>query len=602
MQPTHTPIQSALIGFATLRSLEQPRNWLLRSCVICGLIALTAPLQAQSTADNASPWGIASGSEWSGDYPKFNPLLRDAGVTWLRYFPEWGSVQKKQGEFNWSWADKLLADTNANGMQLAGVFAYAAPWATTDGSTRTMPLKDNKHWRDYVAACAERYKGKITYWEVWNEFNGSFSKGGTPQIYADLTRDAYLTAKKIDPTVKIGISVANFDLAFIDAAIKAGAAGHFDFIAVHPYENMAAVVKHGGEMGFLSLGASLRKMLRDNQQDEKTPLWITEIGLQSSIQPDEERDTRQAGALVQCYVLSAAAGFNKVFWFEARGPSYGKGSDHGIIRADWSLRPVHQAFKTMTATLGATPMYLGWLNLNGAYAFLFHNTDNEPVLVTWSPLGQDTLTATFDAPVQVTDVLGKNSSLPAGQQLALTRLPQYITGLPPALVKKASANIGQPFPWAKDYAREDTVRVFLGATNREEGLKLTNLKTSEVVQGLDWTARQSKILSGGEGQYMYFRTDPSFAGFGDKNLEITVVARRADPDKASGMNLVYESMKGYKNIGKWWNIPAGEEWSEYTWKVDNANFVGQWSWNFRTEGGGSKAEFQIKEVRVKKLP
>jgi predicted lipid-binding transport protein (Tim44 family) len=40
----------------------------------------------KDSRDDASPWGIATGAEWLGDYPKFNPLLNEAGVRWLRGF------------------------------------------------------------------------------------------------------------------------------------------------------------------------------------------------------------------------------------------------------------------------------------------------------------------------------------------------------------------------------------------------------------------------------------------------------------------------------------------------------------------------------------
>jgi hypothetical protein len=90
--------------------------------------------------------------------------------------------------------------------------------------------------------------------------------------------------------------------------------------------------------------------------------------------------------------------------------------------------------------------------------------------------------------------------------------------------------------------------------------------------------------------------------FGTKNLEITVVARRADPAKAVGFDVCYESLKGYKGTGKRWEVPAGEEWIEHTWTVDDANFVGGWGWNFRTDIGGSSGDVAIKEVRVRKIP
>jgi hypothetical protein len=45
---------SALIGSASLKSLEQPRNWLLRCCVICGLTFLPLTLSAQNAVITSS--------------------------------------------------------------------------------------------------------------------------------------------------------------------------------------------------------------------------------------------------------------------------------------------------------------------------------------------------------------------------------------------------------------------------------------------------------------------------------------------------------------------------------------------------------------------
>jgi len=38
-----------------------------------------------------------AGAEWAGDHPTFNPMLQNAGVLWIRLFPEWQVIQPKQG-------------------------------------------------------------------------------------------------------------------------------------------------------------------------------------------------------------------------------------------------------------------------------------------------------------------------------------------------------------------------------------------------------------------------------------------------------------------------------------------------------------------------
>ncbi len=557
---------------------------------------------AADPRDDASPWGMGSGAEWSGDYPKFNPMLQKAGVKWLRLFTEWQVIQPRQGQWNWKVPDAMVANARANNIHLTGIWCYFAPWTSADGGTRKGPIKNMQYWRDYVAATVARYQKDIKYWEIWNEFNGSFYEGQNKvKDYADLVVAAYDTAKKIDPNIKIGMSVANFDVSFLDAAIKAGAAGHFDYICVHPYENLGAVAE-GGEVGYLSLVNNLRQMLAANKQRTDIPLWITEIGYQTPTKAEPKGDGQQADMLTKAYLLSVAQGFDRIFWFEARGPAYGQGTDHGIIRPDWSPRPAYEALKTMTSLLGPEPRYLGWLDLgHGGYGFLFQGRAGK-VLAAWSPAGKQHQ-AKFSAAVGVTTLAGRQSSLAAGQELVLTKTPVFITGLPADLAQQAKANLGKPYPWGGDYAHAKVVTCRLGATNIEDGLKQTSPGTTVVVNGLTDTCRRTDFVNPAlhnEGHYVYFRVDPLFVPYGTKDLAITIVAKRVAAAKSAGMNLSYESTKGYRGAEGWWTIPEGDEWYEHTWKVSDASFVGQWGWNFRFDAISSPNEFLIKEVRVTK--
>jgi hypothetical protein len=570
-------------------------------------LAAVRPATSQAPAkadprDGASPWGIASGAEWSGEYPRFNPMLHKAGVRWLRLFPEWQIIQPKKDQWSWKVSDAMAADARANNIHLLVCWAYLAPWASADGGTRKFPIKDIRYWRDYITGTVERYHKDVKYWEVWNEFNGSFGDSKNKvKDYAELVVTAYDAAKKVDPTAKIGLSVANFDVGFLDAVIKAGAVDHFDFICVHPYENLGAAAE-GGEVGYLSLVGNLRKMLAANKQRTDVPLWITEIGFQAPVKAEPKGDAQQADLLAKAYLLSLVQGFDKIFWFEARGPAYGHGTDHGIIRPDWTPRPSYDALKTMTTLLGPEPRYLGWLDLGkGGYGFLF-NGQKGNVLAAWSPAGKE-YKVKFDAAVDVTDLASQQSSLPAGRELVLTQRPVFISDVPADLAKQAQTNVGKPYPWGGDYANAKVVACRLGAANTEDGLKQVNPKTTVVVNDLAESFRRPDFANPAlknEGRYVYFRVDPQFVPFGTKELEITIAAKRLAPDKAAEMDLCYESAKGYRETHSRWTIPKDNQWHENTWKISDANFVGQWGWNFRFDANGSPNEFLIKEVRMKK--
>lgn len=556
-------------------------------------------ITATDPRDDSSPWGVASGSEWFPAFPQFNPMLAKAGVKWLRGFYEWQTLQPKEGYWNWALSDRLVANARSNNMHLTGVFAYFAPWASADGGTRKFPIKNMQFWRDYVSGMVTRYHADIKYWEVWNEFNGSFAENGTPQIYADLVREASISAKKVDPTAKIGMSVANFDVAFLDAAIKAGAADHFDYICVHPYERLNALADNG-EVGFLSMTTTLRQMLAANHQPVDTPLWITEIGATAPVRPNPLADKAQAILLAKAYLLSIASGFQRVFWFEARGPSYGGQADHGLIRPDFSLRPSYQALGVMTRMLGPQPSRMGWLNLsNGGYGFVF-GTNAGSVLAAWAPASRN-IKLSFAGDVRVSDLEGNQTALIAGQELALTNAPILITNIPTALVEQAQANKDRPYPWNGDHTKAKVVTAFMGEKIIENGLKQTSPDTTTATTVADGTWQRTDFSKpNSEGHYVYFLVDSQFAPLGTKNLEITAVVRRVAPDKTAGMSLNYESPKGY--VGSdYFNIPQDEKWHELVWKITDANFAGGWGWNFRLNGIASPNEFLVKEVRVKKL-
>jgi hypothetical protein len=554
---------------------------------------------ASDPRDNSSPWGVASGAEWFSDYPRFNPLLRAAGVRWLRGFYEWQTIQPTRGYFSWAGTDRLVANAKANNIRLAYTLAYLAPWASADGGTRKFPVKDIQFWRDYVNGLVSRYHQDIKYWEVWNEFNGSFAENGTPAIYAEMVREASIAAKKIDPTAQIGISVANFDVNFLDAAIKAGAGGHFDYICVHPYEKLAALADNG-EVDFLTMARTLRQMLAANNLPKDMPLWITEIGAQTPVNPEQQADTRQAIVLAKAYLLSIASGFRRVFWFEARGPSYGNQTDYGLIRADFTLRPSYQALKNMIDLLGPEPTTVGWVKLSAnGYGFVF-SRGSQSLLAAWAPSNQS-LEIKFDADVQISDLSGTKKSLPAGQTIVLTDAPQLIINPPRSLVQEAAANKDSLYLWGEDYAKADLVTAGLQVDNTENGLRQINVDTTlPVIIGDQAWRRTDFSKPGSEGHYIYFAVTPQFVPFGTSELEITAVVRRLEPTSVAGMSLDYESKSGYVNAG-YLNIPQTGEWRELKWKIADANFVGQWGWHFRLNAIASPNEFSIKQVKVRKF-
>ena len=571
------------------------------------LLALAGPpsraaaTEAEKAPADGSPWGIAFGA--GTDTDRVFEMLPGAGVRWARLFPEWGQLQPKPDEWNWKPADDLLSRAEKNGVRVSGIFLYFAPWASSpkEGETqhgaltRTFPVKNMDYWRNYVRAVVGRYGAKIKSWEVWNEPNStSFNIKGTPRDYADMVREAYVTAKQVDPECRIGIGVADADISYLDQVIAQGAADHFDFVAVHPYSILGRVMQ-GREMTYLGLVANLRKMLASRHQRADLPLWITEIGVQST--NDAGKEQRQADGVVKAYAMGLAQGFERIFWFEARGPSYGPDGDHGLLRQDYTPRPAYTAYQGMARLLGREPRCVGWLNLEGrSYGFVFQGQAG-PVLVAWAA-GAGDVRVKFPSPVRTVDLAGKETAVAAGEEVVLTARPLFIRDLPGALAAQAKAQAAQRFPWSKDFSGAPRVSCRLGTPDGDAGV--IHLEDGSVA-GAAGDVPACRTDKAAKHEYLYFDVDNSYAAFGDNTLEITVAACRTDPSKNAGMNLFYESTGRYRLSDEWWTIPEGPGWHEHTFRLQDANFADNWGWNFAANAVSSPSDFWVKEVRVKRV-
>ncbi|MEM1059057.1 MAG: beta-galactosidase [Verrucomicrobiota bacterium] len=573
---------------------------------VAALGACSQPEEPADPRDSDVFWGMGTGAEWRHEFPRFHPIVKEAGVDWSRGFAEWKTIQPEPGVWDWEFTDRLIESLRENDLRNVVSWAYFANFASADGGTRNGPIKDMQLWRDFVRATVERYHDDIKYWHVWNEFNGGFYSGeDRPQEYADLLVEAHAIAKEIDPTLQVGINTASTDVGFIHEVIQDGGAGKFDFISVHPYENLAAL-KYGDQMGYLTVVDSIREMLEANGEDPDTPIWITEIGAQTPVEPDAEADRYQAEILAKAYLLAAVQGFDRVLWFEIRGPTYGKDTDYGVLREDWTERPSLDAFRTMVKLLGPTPDYQGWLDLErDGHGFRFDGPEG-PVVAAWVAPNREDGAVSFDQDVEVVSLLGEPRTLPAGETLSLGDEPVYLLGLPEGLLATAQANQDQPFPWDGDYADAEEIRIALGGEPQGEGIRKIYLRTDHegrtepaTVNGTD---ALKVVSSDKDNNFAYFRANKDYVGLGDNELDITVVARRADSGQPAKMAITYETSEGYQDFkegGESWEIPAGDGWQEHTWSVDGAYFANKWGWNLGLINQGEPG-FLIKEVRIKK--
>ena len=302
-------------------------------------------------AADISPFGIGGDSISARSWTTWAPIMAKAGIKWVRGFSAFSEIEPAEGTFNWASADATVGAAEQNGISDSGILLYGAPWIGGD-----LPVNNLKAWGDYVSACVTRYKGRIKYWEIWNETPNFIGKD-TASDYARTVYVAYEAAKKADPTCLMGLSIQSVNVNWIVSVLDAGAKDHFDWISVHPYETLGLVQSDGIEAEFMSIVPTLRKMLADRDPARvKAPIWFTEIGYDAG-----KSEEAQAGALVKAFAMSIAQGVEVVEWFEGKD---GDSGPMGLLKADGTPRRSLTAYTTMTKYLGPTPRYMGWVLLN----------------------------------------------------------------------------------------------------------------------------------------------------------------------------------------------------------------------------------------------
>ncbi len=133
----------------------------------------------------------------------------------------WPKIEPKKGEWDWSAADEFVADTQKHQIEVIGILGNVPRWAAVEppdpaaiqsksGSAYWKP-RSVEEFGNYVFQTVSRYKGRVAYWEIWNEVDWhppgpAYSFTGSTDEYLALLKEAYVQAKRADPACKVLIS------------------------------------------------------------------------------------------------------------------------------------------------------------------------------------------------------------------------------------------------------------------------------------------------------------------------------------------------------------------------------------------------------------
>lgn len=561
----------------------------LRLFALC--VALPTAVHAEDAA-SLGPFGIGScyiNNRSMQDNARWVPQMEAIGLRYYRTCETaWGAVEPAEGKWKWEVLDAQMSYLAEHRIIFGGILMGSPRWNTLD-KAGTLPVKNLAAWSAYVSAVVQHAKGKVKRWEVWNEPPNGTGRDQTPADYAKIVVSAYDAAKAADPECLIGLAVKSAHVNYLDQVIKAGAKDHFDYITLHPYEILNGIADNAGtEPVFMNIVPCVRRMLAaQNPAKADVPVIFTELGCDV-----KKGEDTQAHALVKAYTMGIAQGVACIQWFEGRD---GDSGPLGLLDGKGTPRPSYHAMQHLIAHLGQHPAYLGWVLMNGKhYGFVFKGAETN-VLIAWAHKGAAD-EVYFGQGVSLVNPL--TGDITQVEKHPLTVAPIIALGVSEELLKQAQANNGRPLPWGGDFANAKSVSITMDGQQAEKGLHtLSGDAVAQAVVAYGGSARAGNVPGGN-----LFIVDPAFLSYTATPVEITAVVRRNEANDNAGFKLVYESTGGFRTAKSgWFTIPDNKQWHTVRWRIEDAQFVNYWGYNFALESDGNQFnKYYLQSVTVTK--
>jgi hypothetical protein len=316
------PLQTALFNVTGEESLLGQAR---------GLIDLvsnfTRPMP--NTADNVpvdeagvNPFGVNTFLEQEVEPAKRDrqlQMMADAGFKWIRQQFPWADIEiSGKGNFQdcrngpcidaWAKYDNIVELAQQHNINVIARLDAPPKWAQATPGDFAPPANFDDYG-DYVAAVADRYKGRVQYYQLWNEPNNYPEWGElpvNPEEFTKLLCMAYRRIKEVDPNAKVlapaltptislepgpGPGTGLNDIIFLQRMYDAGAGQCFDIMSAQAYGLFSGPTDR--RMRPRNVNFARPMYIRDimvQNGDAHKPIWISEMNWNTV--PDSIADKR----------------------------------------------------------------------------------------------------------------------------------------------------------------------------------------------------------------------------------------------------------------------------------------------------------------------
>jgi len=245
-------------------------------------------------------------------------MIADAGFTMIRQQFPWADIEiDGRGDFvdrrndldgdgmkdevsAWDKYDNIVDLAEQYGIEIQARLDNPPRWSRANPDIGDFaPPDDFQDFVNYTVAVAERYKGRIRYYQIWNEPNANGEWGNqpvSPEGYTDLLCRTYTALKAVDPEIvvisgplspTVSLTDQNLnDFIFLQRMYDAGAGACFDVMSAQGYGFFSSPTDR--RLRPMTLTYARHIYIRDimvANGDSQKPIWISEAAWNS--QPED---------------------------------------------------------------------------------------------------------------------------------------------------------------------------------------------------------------------------------------------------------------------------------------------------------------------------
>ncbi len=241
-------------------------------------------------------------------------MIAEAGFGWIRQAFRWEDIEiAGKGDFTdrrndldgdgqiteadavsaWAKYDHIVDLAEQYGLQILVRLSAPPRWSQPPGTTNPYtPPADVQDFVDFAVAVARRYKGRLHYYQIWNEPN-LYPEWGDQTVsaegYTEMLCRTYRALKAVDPQIvvvtgalgpTVDLSGRNaYDLLYLQRMYQAGAGDCFDVLSVQGYGLWSGPTDR--RLRQVTVNFQRHLWLRDvmiANGDAHKPIWISEAG------------------------------------------------------------------------------------------------------------------------------------------------------------------------------------------------------------------------------------------------------------------------------------------------------------------------------------